>query len=204
MAKSKKGMPELNGAGMSDISFLLLSFFLMTSNMDQTSGLQRRLPPMPPEDIVDKDKPIVKERNVYQVKINQWDALLAGGKPMDLSMLREEVKSFILNPTNNPNMSEKEEKEFGGRKYMVSSGVVSLQNDRGTSYEMYIKVQNELVAAFNELRNDFSRQEFGGKVYDQLTEDEQNMVRDVIPQSISEANPKDVSAANTRTARRRR
>ena len=202
MAKSKKEMPELNGAGMSDISFLLLSFFLMTSNMDQTSGLQRRLPPMPPPD--QQKPPEVKERNVFQVKINQWDALLAGGKPMDLSLLREEIKTFILNPTNNPNMSEREEKDFGGRKYMVSLGVVSLQNDRGTSYEMYIKVQNELVAAFNDLRNDFSRQEFGGRTYDQLTEDEQNMVRDIVPQNISEANPKDVSAANTRTARRRR
>ncbi len=200
MAKSKKEMPDLNGAGMSDISFLLLSFFLMTSNMDQTSGLQRRLPPMPPPDDTQKP-PEVKERNVYQVKINQWDALLAGGKPMDLSLLREEVKNFILNPTNDPNMSEKEEKEFGGRKYPVSLGVVSLQNDRGTSYEMYIQVQNELVAAFNELRNDFAKQEFGGRPFDQLTEDEQDVVRDVIPQNISEANPKDVSAANTRRRR---
>ncbi len=120
---------------------------------------------------------------------------------MDLSLLREEVKNFILNPTNDPNMSEKEEKEFGGRKYPVSLGVVSLQNDRGTSYEMYIQVQNELVAAFNELRNDFAKQEFGGRPFDQLTEDEQDVVRDVIPQNISEANPKDVSAANTRRRR---
>ena len=200
MARVKRDTPEIGAGSMADISFLLLSFFLMTSNMDQTSGLQRRLPPMPPDDPGQKP-PEIKERNVFQVKINQWDALLAGGRPMDLSMLREEIKNFILNPANNPNMSEKEEKDFSGRRYMVSLGVVSLQNDRGTSYEMYIKVQNELVAAFNELRNDFSRQEFGGRTYDLLTEEEQNMVRDIIPQNISEANPKDVSASNTRRRR---
>lgn len=197
MARSKKETPELNGAGMSDISFLLLSFFLMTSNMDQTSGLQRRLPPMPPEDRPQTDpENKVKKRNVFQVKINQWDGIFAGGAPMDLSMLRQEVKDFILNPTNHPDKSEKIEQVIGGRKYMISEAVISLQNDRGTSYETYIKVQNELVAAYNELRDEFTRQEFGGRAFDQLTEDEQNVVRDVIPQRISEAEPKDISASN--------
>ena len=124
MAKSKKERPELNGAGMSDISFLLLSLFLMTSNMDQTSGLQRRLPPMPPEDQTQKP-PEVKERNVYQVKINQWDAILAGGSPMDLSLLREEVKNFILNPTNDPNKPEKLDTDIAGLgMYPVSEAVI--------------------------------------------------------------------------------
>lgn len=201
MAKSKKEMTELNGAGMSDISFLLLSFFLMTSNMDQTSGLQRRLPPMPDTETPEVDKPKVKTRNVYQVKINQWDALLAGGKPMDLSMLKEEVKNFILNPTNNPDMPEKVEQDVPGLgMFPVSEAVISLQNDRGTSYEMYIKVQNELVAAYNELREEFSSAQFG-KAFDQLTEDQQDVIRDVYPQRISEAEPKDISASNTRRGR---
>lgn len=201
MAKSKRETPELNGAGMSDISFLLLSFFLMTSNMDQTSGLQRRLPPMPPENQEKKPENEVKKRNVLQVKINSWDALLAGGSPVDISMLRQEVKDFILNPTNDPNKPEKFEQDISGLgKYPVSEAVISLQNDRGTSYEMYIKVQNELVAAYNELREEFSRAQFG-KAFDQLTEEQQDIVRDVYPQRISEAEPKDVSASNTRRRR---
>ena len=198
MARSKKEMPELNGAGMSDISFLLLSFFLMTSNMDQTSGLQRRLPPMPDVTTPDRDKPQIKTRNVYQVKINQWDALFAGGSPMDLNMLREEVKNFILNPTNSPDKPEKTEQNIPGvGNYPVSEAVISLQNDRGTSYEMYIKVQNELVAVYNELREEFSLAQFGGKAFNQLTEEEQDIVRKVYPQRISEAEPKDISGSNT-------
>ncbi|MDR0660004.1 MAG: biopolymer transporter ExbD [Prevotellaceae bacterium] len=202
MAKSKKEMPELNGAGMSDISFLLLSFFLMTSNMDQTSGLQRRLPAMPPENQEKTPENEVKRRNVFQVRINQWDAVFAGGSPMDLSMLREEVKSFILNPTNDPNKSEKIEQDIKGLgKFPVSEAVISLQNDRGTGYEVYIKVQNEIVAAYNEIREDFSRAQFNGRSFESLTEEEQDIVRDVFPQRISEAEPKDISAANTRRRR---
>lgn len=195
---------------MADISFLLLSFFLMTSNMDQTSGLQRRLPPMP-----DTDKPVtpnddnkVKARNVYQVKINQWDALFAGGRPTDVSTLRQEVKDFIVNAGNTEDKPEKEEVNVPGiGKVMVSKAVISLQNDRGTSYEIYIKVQNELVAAYNELRNEYSFATFG-KGYDQLDESQQEAIREVYPQRISEAEPKDISggkkAAPATTTNRRR
>lgn len=120
---------------------------------------------------------------------------------MDLSMLKEEVKNFILNPTNNPDMPEKVEQDVPGLgMFPVSEAVISLQNDRGTSYEMYIKVQNELVAAYNELREEFSSAQFG-KAFDQLTEDQQDVIRDVYPQRISEAEPKDISASNTRRGR---
>ncbi len=73
---------------------------------------------------------------------------------------------------------------------MKSKGVISLQNDRGTSYQAYIAVQNELVKAVNELRDDFSRANFGKK-FSRLTEEEQAIVKDVVPQNISEAEPKD-------------
>jgi hypothetical protein len=73
---------------------------------------------------------------------------------------------------------------------MVSKGVISLQNDRGTSYQAYIAVQNELVKAVNELRDDFSMREFGKK-FSRLSEDQQEIVKKAIPQNISEAEPKD-------------
>ena len=75
---------------------------------------------------------------------------------------------------------------------MVSKGVISLQNDRGTSYEAYIAVQNELVKAVNELRDAWSMENFG-KPYASLDEDKQAIVRKAVPQNISEAEPKDVS-----------
>ena len=73
---------------------------------------------------------------------------------------------------------------------MVSKGVISLQNDRGTSYQAYLAVQNELVKAVNELRDDFSKANFGKK-FSQLGEAEQEIVKKAVPQNISEAEPKD-------------
>ena len=75
---------------------------------------------------------------------------------------------------------------------MVSKGVISLQNDRGTSYQAYIAVQNELVKAINELRDEWSSANYGKK-YAELDEDQQTIVRKAVPQNISEAEPKDVS-----------
>ena len=174
------------------MAFILLCFFLMTTTMDQDKGLQRRLPPMPdPNQKVEDQK--VNRRNIIVVKINSADRLLAGSEPMDVSQLKYKIKEFLTNPNNDPNLPEKEEidiEDFG--PYMVSKGVISLQNDRGTSYQAYMAVQNELVKAVNELRDDFAMANFA-KLYNKCNEDEQAIVRKAIPQNISEAEPKDVS-----------
>ena len=174
------------------MAFLLLCFFMMTTTMDQDKGLQRRLPPMPdPNQKVQDQK--VNRRNIIVVKINSADRLLAGTEPMHVSQLKDKIKEFLSNPYNDPNLPEKEEKEIEGfGTCMVSKGVISLQNDRGTSYQAYISVQNELVKAVNELRDEFAIANFG-KLYIKCNEDEQKIVREAIPQNISEAEPKDVS-----------
>jgi biopolymer transport protein ExbD len=136
----------------------------------------------------------VNRRNIIVVKINSADRILAGTDAIDVSQLKDKIKEFLSNPANDPNLPEKEVKEIAGYSkgtYPVSKGVISLQNDRGTSYQAYIAVQNELVKAVNELRDDFSTKEFGKK-YAMLDEDQQKIVRDCIPQNISEAEPKDV------------
>ena len=174
------------------MAFILLCFFLMTTTMDQDKGLQRRLPPMPDPNQKAEDQK-VNRRNIIVVKINSADRLLAGSEPMDVSQLKDKIKEFLTNPNNDPNLPEKEEIEienFG--PCMVSKGVISLQNDRGTSYQAYMSVQNELVKAVNELRDDFAMANFA-KIYSKCNEDEQAIVRKAIPQNISEAEPKDVS-----------
>ena len=187
-----KKTPELNTSSTADMAFLLLCFFLMTTTMDQDLGLQRRLPPMPDKNQKVEDQK-VNRRNIIIVKINSADRLLAGSEPMDVSQLKDKIKEFLQNPANNPNLPEKEEIEIDGfGKAMVSKGVISLQNDRGTSYEAYIAVQNELVKAVNELRDAWSMENFG-KPYASLDEDKQAIVRKAVPQNISEAEPKDVS-----------
>ena len=189
---AKKKTPAINSSSTADIAFLLLCYFLMTTTMGSQTGLSRRLPPMPDEKTkVDDQK--VNRRNIIIVKINSADRLLAGSDPIDVSQLKDKVKEFLTNPLNDPNLPEKEEKDIAGYgKYPVSKGVISLQNDRGTSYHAYIAVQNELVKAVNELRDEFAFKNYG-KPFIQLTDDQQDIAKEAIPQNISEAEPKGVA-----------
>ena len=198
---ARRAAPEINAGSMADIAFLLLIFFLVTTTMDVDTGLTRKLPPPLEEEI--EDPPEVKERNVFIVLANANDDLLVEGEPMLVSNLREEAKKFIVgDPTwQDESMPEGKITEvpiFGS--IMVSKQIVSLQNDRGTSYEMYIKVQNELVGAYNEVREEFAMQKFG-KTVAQLEKEAENSkkaeqqldaVKTLYPQRISEAEPKNV------------
>ena len=187
-----KPLPALNTTSTGDIAFLLLIFFLVATTMETDKGIQRRLPPMPDENQKQQDVK-VNRRNIVVVRINAQDRILAGGVPMDVTQVKDQIKEFITNPTNSESLPEKEMKEIEGfGQYAVSKGVVSLQSDRGTSYSAYLRVQNEIVKAFNEIRDDFAMVNYGSK-YADLDEDKQKIVRDAIPQSISEAEPKDVS-----------
>jgi biopolymer transport protein ExbD len=187
----KKKVPAMNTSSTADIAFLLLCYFLMTTTMGSQTGLSRRLPPMPDKNQKVEDQK-VNRRNIIQVKINSADRILAGSEPIDVSQLKDKIKEFLTNPANDPNLPEKEIQNIEGLgDYPVSKGIISLQNDRGTSYQAYIAVQNELVKAVNERRDDFSRKNYS-KVFSQLTEEQQGIVKKAVPQFISEAEPKDV------------
>ena len=189
---AKRNAEGINASSSADIAFLLLIFWLTTTTMNSDKGLQRRLPPMPDENQKQEDVK-VNRRNIIQVKINSNDRVIAGGQIMEISEIKDKIVEFVTNPMNLENLPEKEMKEIEGfGQYAVSKGVVSLQNDRGTSYNAYLQVQNELVKAFNEIRDDFAVKNYGKK-YNALDEDKQKIVRDAIPQSISEAEPKDIS-----------
>lgn len=187
---ARRELTEINAGSMADIAFLLLIFFLVTTTMDVDSGLSRKLPPIP-EEITDKP-PEIKERNVFIVLINSHNQLQVEGELMSIDKLKESTKEFVKNPLDKDNLPQKEEKDipfFG--VYNVSKGVVSLQNDMGTSYETYIAVQNELIAAYNELRDELAKGRFG-KSYLDCKEDEQKAIKKIYPQRISEAEPKNV------------
>ena len=187
---------EINAGSMADIAFLLLIFFLVTTTMDIDTGITRKLPPPPPEDMEDIK---VKERNIFKVLVNKNDRLLVNGEPGDISLLRQQAKEFLSNPNlNNPvspdTRPEKKEKEIpmlGGTVY-VSKGIISLKNDRGTSYDMYIQVQNELAAAIRELRDEMSNQYFGMNFRQLSDPDKIDAIQDAIPVAISEAEPEDI------------
>ena len=189
----KRSVQEINASSMADIAFLLLIFFLVTTTMSVDKGLSRRLPPPMPDKKEQKDIEI-NERNIYVVLINSKNQVLAQGKPMDVAELRESVKEFIKNEGNDPTLPEllPTTVEIDGRMEQVmttSNHIVSLQNDRGTEYQKYIEVQNELVAAYNEVRDEYSRQRWGIP-YAELSEERQSSVQKIYPQKISEAEPK--------------
>lgn len=190
MAKGNRKVPDINSSSTADIAFLLLIFFLITTSMDTDRGLARRLPPPPDKEQKDQsDK--VKERNVLEVFLNKDDQLMCGGEYLTVGQLREKAKEFIDNPNNEETKPEKHAKQvpYFGNVMVTEKHVISLRCDRGTSYKAYIAVQNELVGAYNELRDKLAQQKWG-KNYLDLNEDQQKAVRDIYPQKISEAEPK--------------
>ena len=189
---SKRKTPGLNTGAMSDISFLLLTFFLLTSSINTEQGIPRKLPPPKTEDAQDK-KVDINRRNVLNVLVNFRDEISVNGDEIMVSELKAKAKEFFANPTNDPSLPEKVSKPIDGiGDFPVSKGVVSLTNDQGTSYNMYVQVQNELQRAVNELRDETALQYFGKK-YDGLDSAAQRAVSTAIPMSISEAPPMDWS-----------
>ncbi|MCB8999183.1 MAG: biopolymer transporter ExbD [Bacteroidales bacterium] len=208
---AKRDIPEINAGSMADIAFLLLIFFLVATTMDVDTGITRLLPPIPDKDIP-QDEIKVKERNVLVVLINKDDQLMVEGQISSISELKDKTMEFFSNPLDDPDLPEKEaitvdfpagqSSQFpdGTAELLVSKGVVSLQNDRSTTYGKYLVVQNELVAAVSELRNQFAREYFG-RNYDDL--DPKNAVDEAIidginkvyKMNISEAEPKNIGGS---------
>lgn len=169
---AKRTIPEVNAGSMADIAFLLLIFFLVTTTIETNAGVLAKLPPK-----VDKNQPPpppVKERNIFVVLVNKNNQLLVRDQLLDIKDLREAAKNFLDNGGGNgedgcsyckgakdPNSSENPDK-----------AVISLQNDRETSYATYIAVQNELIAAYADLRERERQRLFPNEVpYTQMEEE---------------------------------
>ncbi len=189
---AKREIQEINAGSMADIAFLLLIFFLVTTTMDTDSGILRKLPPMP-ENEEQMDEIQIRERNIFVVLVNRDNQLLVEGEPMEIYELKDAAKEFIVNPADDPNLPVKELVDFDliGPMKVTSKHVISLRNDRGTSYKTYIAVQNELMAAYNELRDELALRKFGRKFND-LKKEQQDAIEEVYPLRISEAEPKNV------------
>lgn len=186
----KRETSEINSSSMADIAFLLLIFFLVTTSMSTSTGLSRRLPPPLPPDV--EVPPVdVNKRNLFVVKINSENKLLVQNNEMHLSELRAKTKEFIKNEANDPNMPVRTMVNIPllGEIEITKDHVISLQNDVDTQYQAYLDVQNELVAAYNELRNELAKEKFG-KLYNDLDEDKKKAIQAAYPQKISEAEPK--------------
>lgn len=222
MAKKSRAIPEINASSMADIAFLLLIFFLVTTTMDTDWGIARLLPPpddivVEPPKIKERnvfvvlvnanDQLLVEGEllDVSQLKDKAVEFISNPANKEDLPekilVSKSEAKQQIatLQGANIPNAKEELIKWQNRLKaaevigdYWESKQVISLQNDRGTSYEMYIKVQNELASAYRELRDKMAMEKFSKK-FDQLEKEQADAVKEVYGQKISEAEPKDVT-----------
>ena len=199
---AKRSAPEVNAGSMADIAFLLLIFFLVTTTIETDSGISRKLPPWQPEDV---EPPVIKQRNIFTVLVNSNNQLLVEDEDMELSELRDAAVEFL----DNGGGSGDEACSFcQGAKDPNSSvnpqkAIISLVNNRGTEYGTYIAVQNELVAAYNQLR-DREAQRMYGMTFTQMEKnyndpnfngnkdalkDKIDVVTSMIPQKLSEAEP---------------
>lgn len=211
---AKRDIPEINAGSMADIAFLLLIFFLVTTTMDTDTGLIRKLPAMPEDKTTPPDK--INQRNIFEILVNANDQLLVEGEYIQVTDLKEKAKAFIKSNPSFPGVADEtnsaypdmpafkvvEVPVFGN--VLVSKQIISLQNDNGTSYEMYIKVQNELIAAYKEVRNELANQKFGMSYTELLAQagasdankEKMKAIKKMIPQRISEAEPKKVGGTN--------
>ena len=196
----RRETPEISAGSMADIAFLLLIFFLVTTTMDVDSGIVRKLPPPLDKNIT---PPKIIKRNIYTVLINSADMILITVKgqdprPGNIKTLRADVKEFLRpHYPDDPRFPEVEkiELEVKGRTlpYYKTKGVVSMQNDRGTSYKIYIHVQNELAGAVRELRDELAKEYYNMTFKELLEKDEDGakQIQKAVPMAISEAEPAD-------------
>jgi len=202
---AKRSAPEVNAGSMADIAFLLLIFFLVTTTIETDSGINRKLPPV--EDI--EDPPIIKQKNIFTVVVNKNNQLLVEEELTNIKDLRSLAVEFL----DNGGGEGEDACDFcqGPRDPKSSDNpvkaIISLKNDRETSYKVYISVQNELVAAYNDLRDrEFLRLnpndgltfvEANKKYSDPRTTPDQKkllkpkltVVKGMFPQKLSEAEP---------------
>ena len=166
---------EINAGSMADIAFLLLIFFLVTTTIAEDKGITVKLPPWSEED---PDITKLKSRNVFAVLVNAQNDLLVRGEPMDIDMLREKTKEFIVNPTKREDLAERPTK-----------AIITLKNDRGTNYETYVGVYNELKAAYDELWDEMCLRKYGVNYSEDLPLAWRKSIKDEIPMVLSEAEP---------------
>jgi biopolymer transport protein ExbD len=157
---AKRSAPEVNAGSMADIAFLLLIFFLVTTTIPKDKGLLRSLPPI---DDTETEPPIIKQKNLFTVLINRHNQLLVEDEEMKLEDLRQATIDFLDNGGGTNSAGERCDYCNGKRLNTEQHGdkassdhpdkaIISMKHDRETSYEQYMDVQNELVAAYNFLR----------------------------------------------------
>lgn len=134
-----RSTPEIPNASMADIAFLLLTFFLVTTTINNDKGLSIGLPPPPDPNRNEEVK--MQEKNIFKIQVNSSDALLVEGEPMeDVSGLKEMIIKFVKNKGVDPASSESPEK-----------AIVSFKTDRGTSHKRFVEILDIIQGAYYDI-----------------------------------------------------
>ena len=184
--KRRNKIPEINSSASADIAFLLLIFFLLTTSLEKTKGIYRRLPPATPKEAVIKKEDILK-RDLLSVFISSDNQIKVGEEFVSFSDLKNIASTFIDNPEKEIDLPEKIQEVIPllGVVDITKNHVIVLRISENANYETYISALNEIVSAYNELREMFSLQTFG-KSYKFLNLEQREAIRLVYPQKISE------------------
>ena len=162
---ARRSSPEVNAGSMADIAFLLLIFFLVTTTIETDSGISRKLPPIEEQE----EDVIIKQKNIFTVLLNGKDQILVEDELMAL----EDIRAAAIEFWDNGGGKGEDACDYCKGKRDPSSSdnpdkaVVSLKNERETSYAAYISVQNELVSAYTHLRN-VRAEELYGESYSEM------------------------------------
>lgn len=157
--------PGLNTTSTADISFMLLIFFLVTTSMDVDKGLLRQLPSPEPQK-KEQQQSVVDKANLMELRLTAGDTLLVNGKPMQVSLLKEETIRFVHRL---------------GKKHLIS-----IESDRDADYNLYFQMQNQLMEAYSQLRNETAQKKYH-RDYALLNNDQKEQVRNICPQRITES-----------------
>ena len=157
--------PRLNTTSTADISFMLLIFFLVTTSMDVDKGLLRQLPSPEPQK-KEQQQSVVDKANLMELRLTAGDTLLVNGKPMQVSQLKEETIRFVHRL---------------GKKHLIS-----IESDRDADYNLYFQMQNQLMEAYSQLRNETAQKKYH-RDYALLNNDQKEQVRNICPQRITES-----------------
>lgn len=186
MKTSRHSAPEVNAGSMADIAFLLLIFFLVTTTISADKGINRQLPSdCPPGTNCSTATP---ERNIMRISINGNDELLVEDEIVSIKNLKQIVKEFLDN-NGDDSCSYCEGLKNSTASDNPKKAIVSLQNDKQTSYEMYVAVQDVLTKAYYELREDYAKNILNKSAKD-LTKKDLKDIKNAYPVMISEVDAK--------------
>lgn len=163
--RKQRETPGLNTTSTADISFMLLIFFLVTTSMDVDKGLLRQLPSPEPQK-KEQQQSVVDKANLMALRLTAGDTLLVNGKPMQVSQLKEETVRFVHRL---------------GKKHLIS-----IESDRDADYNLYFQMQNQLMEAYSQLRNETAQKKYH-RDYALLNNDQKEQVRNICPQRITES-----------------